>query len=492
MADQDDDKKKQQQDDDAGTVGTNRVPMPKMTIPSSGYNAARVAISPNDPKYLQKMALVGAIEGQHELNDSAPDVRGPGEPPAGYEPPASSTPRLMTGMTASGASTPAEDVSLPKPMAAKPSLMSRIGHGLERAGNIAGDVFAPATMALIPGTQLYNERQQARKLAYGQKEEEIKQKPELAELQGEIRGALAAQNNAAKASFQTQKDTDANQRTQEQIFSREKLADEANATKEQIAAEHDAFAQWMADPQDYQKFLSAQQAAKGLYRGAYGQFGPAFLAYHMLNQAYSMNPALLPVIAPTLSKMFAAAGEPLSPDAQKVIATPPLGQPLSPETGAPIGLHQPEAPTTQTRNQAQTAARVISEYPDTQKLVQDAAQYLGPVQGRINVAFLLGKVGSTGDPNKDKALQALRTSLEFNASAASRFHLNAIKSLEHFEALADAGKDSTAALQGFLDEMNKWATTSQKQEVGFGEQNTSGTPPPGSKIITLDDFLKSK
>lgn len=37
------------------------------------------------------------------------------------------------------------------------SVMGKIGHGFATAGNILGDIFAPSTMALIPGTQLNNE-----------------------------------------------------------------------------------------------------------------------------------------------------------------------------------------------------------------------------------------------------------------------------------------------------------------------------------------------
>jgi hypothetical protein len=37
-----------------------------------------------------------------------------------------------------------------------PSFLGKVGHVLGRIGNIAGDIVAPATMSLIPGTDLYN------------------------------------------------------------------------------------------------------------------------------------------------------------------------------------------------------------------------------------------------------------------------------------------------------------------------------------------------
>lgn len=38
------------------------------------------------------------------------------------------------------------------------SVLGKIGHGFATAGNILGDMFAPSTMELIPGTQLHNEK----------------------------------------------------------------------------------------------------------------------------------------------------------------------------------------------------------------------------------------------------------------------------------------------------------------------------------------------
>jgi hypothetical protein len=42
------------------------------------------------------------------------------------------------------------------PISAHPGALGKILHGLSVAGNIAGDIFAPETMALIPGTQMHN------------------------------------------------------------------------------------------------------------------------------------------------------------------------------------------------------------------------------------------------------------------------------------------------------------------------------------------------
>jgi hypothetical protein len=46
-------------------------------------------------------------------------------------------------------------------ISARPGLLGKIEHGLARVGNIAGDIIAPVTMALIPGTDLNTRAQRA-------------------------------------------------------------------------------------------------------------------------------------------------------------------------------------------------------------------------------------------------------------------------------------------------------------------------------------------
>ena len=73
-----------------------------------------------------------------------------------------------------------------------PGVLGKIAHGLAKAGNIAGDILAPSTMALIPGTELnrraaYGENQ--RNLAGAEQretaEEAVRQRPEIAEMTGD-------------------------------------------------------------------------------------------------------------------------------------------------------------------------------------------------------------------------------------------------------------------------------------------------------------------
>lgn len=156
-------------------------------IPSGGYNALRTVLNPNDPDYLKKMGMVGTVEGQHELNasntqpvdqyqqEANEDAMLLGQQPTqknNKKYPTSSSAAPVMGRVSQpdnmaapqmGAPAPVDPKLAGAPNPTKPhqGVLSKIGHGFETAGNIAGDIFAPSTMSLIPGTQLYGERQKA-------------------------------------------------------------------------------------------------------------------------------------------------------------------------------------------------------------------------------------------------------------------------------------------------------------------------------------------
>ena len=71
-------------------------------------------------------------------------------------------PTLSPGVTA-GTSADLENqltrLRTPDTLADHPSALGKIGHVLSRIGNVAGDVLAPGTMSLIPGTDLNKETQ---------------------------------------------------------------------------------------------------------------------------------------------------------------------------------------------------------------------------------------------------------------------------------------------------------------------------------------------
>lgn len=201
----------------------------------------------------------------------------------------------------------------------------------------------------------------------------------------------------------------------------------------------------------------------------------------MMQMGYSDNPAMLGA----MGDFAKAAGVNLPPSTIKILSQIPHDQPLSPTTGKPIGTHYPGAPTGSTRSQAQTAQRVLSELPRLKQEVNDAANNLGPIQGRKTMAFLLGTVGSTGDPQKDQQLNELRSDLTFAGSASAKFHINSVRAMEQFDKLAQAGKNTAPAIQGFLNSVESWASTAAKQERGYGEQGVP-KPPEGATQVGHD------
>ena len=236
-----------------------------------------------------------------------------------------------------------------------------------------------------------------------------------------------------------------------------------------------AFAQWASDPTKYENFqktmaeIKAQVAAEHPHQAANSSFMNIYAAQKFLKTAYEENPALLPVASSMIGKLLG-----LTPEQTKVVGGVPLDQPLSPTTGQPIGRMMPSAPTTSTRTSGQNAEKFLTEYPRITADVNSAAENLGPVKGREVMGFLLGQVGSTGDPSTDQKLAKLRTDLAFVGSNAAKFHINSVRQAELFDKLAGENKSTAPAIQGFLDSIKSWAQTSANQQRGFGEMGNTG------------------
>jgi hypothetical protein len=211
-----------------------------------------------------------------------------------------------------------------------------------------------------------------------------------------------------------------------------------------------------------------------------------FAAEKFMHEAYTHNPGMLKSIGPLIAQSFAQQGFAVPPDLEAALSAVPEDQPLSPTTGNPIGTAMPSAPTGSTRTAAQNAQKFLDEYPRINQEVNMAANHLGPVNGRAVMGFLLGTVGSTGDPRTDQQLGKLRTDLTFVGSNAAKFHINSVEQAKQFDSLIAANKSTAPAIQGFLDSVKNWAETSAKQQRGYGEQGSghSGatTAPTGADV----------
>ena len=364
----------------------------------------------------------------------------------------------------------------------------KLEHGLGRAANIAGDVLSPAVTSLIPGSDLYKEREQGRqaKLAgegarTAQAQEATAASQAGRELvpwtpsgadqpvevpQRSLGGLEQAQERAkatqgaAETRANAQEDV-ANTRAQAEQEHNQFLSDLAN--KKEAAS---PFALWAANPAVYDAFLKAQQEGK-IKPGVMSPYAAVRLA----DYAYKYDPRLLPFAQGAMQNISQQLGIPLG---SIDISTPPAGQPHD-QAGNAIGLAQPEAPTGATRTAGQFADKALAETPRIRQEIGSMANEIGPLDGR-KARFLVGYIGSSGDPQFDEKYSKLRTDMTFLTSNAARFHLNSVKSVDEFLKLADTGKASAASLNGFIDSMEQWAKTASN--IGGGNQPTGGAGGP--------------
>lgn len=170
-----------------------------------------------------------------------------------------------------------------------------------------------------------------------------------------------------------------------------------------------AFEEWLDNPATYEKFLQAEQAAKGS-----GQH-PTGMGMYSAMRAIEAASRIDPRIEPLIPFFLKAAGidVPSGIDFSK----PPAGQPQN-EQGAPIGTSMPGAPTTQRRNAGQQAADILPQITDAEARIKDISDQIGPGEGRLYDVWV-GRVGAN-----DPKYAALKAQLELIAGAFNKAHLN--------------------------------------------------------------------
>jgi hypothetical protein len=364
-------------------------------------------------------------------------------------------------------------------------------HGIAKVGDVIGGMVAPGLMAAIPGTEAHHGlvlNQNANEIGLDQKQDQQTAETGLKQSQANMEQADAGKENADTYLLQHPQPKPAPTQpphilqTDQGYFS----YDPATKTTEPIsfnnqplkpfvkptAASHTPFDEYMANPGSYIGFQKALEETKAQVAAEHPQLAKnagvmqLYAAQKFLNEAYTRNPKLLPVIAPMIGKILG-----LSPEDIAVLGQVPTDQPLSPTTGDPIGTSMPGAPTGSTRTQAQTADRVLTEIPNIRKGISAISNELGPEMGRWN-EFMTGSYGA-GDPR----FENLRANMQFLNSAAAKFHLNSVEAVKEFNQLASAGKMTPGVLNAYIDAVSNWANTARNQELGAGEkQPKSGTP----------------
>lgn len=463
--------------------------LPMLRIPPSGLGAVRSSLDPNDPDYLRKMGLIGSIEGAHELEQANQDIASQERARAQMDLGGEGT---TTGPVTHALGMPANPEA---PALAKPrTLLGKIGHGLNEVGQATASAAFPSIMGMIPGTNLYNLATKERAFQNQLAQEKAENPPEVAAIraQGEETRAEEAQlareqaaqtaeanKEKAAATTETNKQKDALQKQHAVLYN--SLAEHGmqptfadNGTLKSISP--------VPGYEDFEKALTA--AKQGTAKNA--GFMTMYAAYRFYQSALQENPNLLPVIAPMIQSALQNAGVTVGPEFSKILSQLPPNMPQN-EFGQAIGTRMPGSPVAPgaINTSGLFAQRFLSEEPRIRQELQSNADLLGPVMGRAELQFLLGEVGTTGDPVKDRALQQLKTDFGMVASNVSRFHTASVREMEKLESLADANKLTPAALEGYLDTIHDWATSATEQGQGRAIIHKGGIP-KGAVLGTLN------
>lgn len=131
-----------------------------------------------------------------------------------------------------------------------PGFFGKVAHGLARAGNIAGDILAPGTTALIPGTDLNNqakehhaenelgqaETRETAKQRANTEQESVEQQPDIARIKGEAANEVAGTKGDVTRDVAAGKTASAENIAGQKSETSIKLKDMDDETKSQIEA----------------------------------------------------------------------------------------------------------------------------------------------------------------------------------------------------------------------------------------------------------------
>lgn len=198
--------------------------LPMLRMPPSGLGAVRSSLNPNDPDYLRKMGLIGAIEGAHELKALASPT--PTEPPVSGElTPPGPAPITRPGVQELGPSTQPDFMAPYRATLAEHpavySLMDRarrvggehpgilghikrglaeLGAGAAIGGEALGESAFPGVAARIPGTFNYIGAQRAAAFGRGLAEEKEAEESDIRRMMAQTQQERAETGAKSEAS----------------------------------------------------------------------------------------------------------------------------------------------------------------------------------------------------------------------------------------------------------------------------------------------------
>lgn len=350
------------------------------------------------------------------------------------------------------------------PHPSQPGFFHKLGHILAQVGNVAGDIAAPGTMALIPGTGLNNELQYDRAVRENAGLHAQDMQEQDAASRRSLEGAQAAQE--AEATREMPGKT---------------AAEEALQSAQAYRAIHplatSAFDLWLQQnptgtAQDYNNMmahpLSQEQAdsmnkiwdpiaqKNGLPLGQFKAGTPAADANVLsasLNNVISRGQGAQRV---TIEQQVADQKVPmLAPDGKGGFTLQYVqpGQTITPGSMTPTQGGGVNAPTTTEKNAGAQGQLVHEQIPMLLKEIDQNASQMGPILGHWN-EFMQGKIGLDNPQYAE-----LRANLMMAASAVALAHARGRlpeNLREEFDKMINAPQQSPANLKATLQAIDPW------------------------------------
>jgi hypothetical protein len=330
------------------------------------------------------------------------------------------------------------------PISPHPGIAGKILHGLATAGNIAGDVFAPAAMALIPGTQLHNnmlEGQNMRGITEGTENAEREAQTENLEAQPEIKESKLA-------------------------LDREKQNETEEKNKNDLA-------------QKYRKLGLKYDPVTGQAAPLpYEELSPEEQAVHDLktNQADA---------AEARAELDKLKGDPNSQLYQLQLKRLQVATQNAQNAQRRLGLSEQQfankineqelvKPSGQAQSRGSAAQAALDVLPDLQNEIRANAEELGPIFGRLQRGEI--KIGDV-DPKIQKLYSTMQSFYAMQPAVHGFRNAEFVKDFDSFVGGLQTNPEATlAGLEGLkptLDAVAKEGKTYHKRIVE-GKDNTGG------------------
>lgn len=240
--------------------------------------------------------------------------------------------------------------------------------------------------------------------------------------------------------------------------------------------DHSAYAEWSKNPQSFEAFQKFMHSFTP--KGSRGAGFSPYAAILAMRYASQENPGIMPIAAQMTAQAFKGAGINLTPEEVSKMSGVPEGQPISPETGNPIGTAMPEAPTQAIRTSAQGAQTLENMINQNILPALDEASRsgeVGPMSGRVQ-DFLLRKVG-----NPDSPAAKLQATLDAVGPMLGRMYgFHSAQYAHNFSAFLNT-RMTPDALKGYLQGVTEHAKTAEAAQRGYGE--TVHTEAPTGKSL---------